>query len=469
MYTLSPRAAGVVSMPLHPSLLTVPGDPSTPAGTRYAAGFGNDFRQEIEWSPAHELQLLQILATAKPVKLMYQDGTKQRSRIVNVPAETVGVFLQSVAKDDATSQTFQDENDGYFDVVYDDGRQRRVGSLVGITRNKWIAREFVVAIWAEESDADKRRTLLRERLVAFGPDGAEPARMVKGAAASSLPPLPPGVRPPHEGEVLAPWLTSAYAEKLTGSVTWFNSDGDAIEINLRCDVRGEDVDLNDVRVLVNNLRGKAAAVETPMAVKAKQYQAALSAKGSDGNYVHTVASLAREIGTAPSNIGLALDYLDICEEVREAVDRNHCGEGGVSLKLAVTGRESICFGYDKKGDRHILSPKQQLNIWGELLKAFAVEDGTAEGIPDNASTRKILRGIKERELAGTKYAPSKAPERKPTKSDARVAAAAARVGIDLTEVPNKSKSGKSSPAVAEHTALSSSRSGAVAIPSTSSL
>lgn len=434
MYQLSPRAAGVAQHPLDPLLLTVPGDATTPAGGRYANTFGNDFRQMCQWSPQHELQLLHLMATAKPVKMTWTDGTRQRSKIVNVPAETVAVFLQTVAKKDATTQTFQAEDDTYFDVVADDGRQRRLDAIVGNARLRWIADTFVLPIWADESDPDKRRIALRNRLLAFGPDGGkETAKVVSGAALSSLPPLPPGVAPPHEGDDVAPWLTAALVDKLTGAVNWFNSDGEAICINLRCDVRGEDVDLFNTAVLVDNLRGKEANVPTPMRVKAMQYQALLEAKDPlTGDLKFTSSSLAAELNTSASNILLALDYLKVCDEVRDAVDRNHRGEGGVSLKLAVTGRESICFGFDDKNERHLLSEKQQLSIWGELLKAFSVEDAD-DGIPDNVGVRKILKKIKTDVLKGTQFDPVKAPEKKPTKSEVRVAEAAKKAGVVLEE------------------------------------
>lgn len=449
MYQLSPRAAGVAAHPLPPELITVPGDPSTPGGSRYASTYGNDFRQLCEWSPAHELQLLHLIATAKPVAMRYMEGTKQRSKIVNVPAETVAVFLQTVPKKDATLQTFEAEDGSHFDVVADDGRQRRLDAIVGNARLKWIADTFVLPIWADESDPEKRRIALRNRLVEYGPDGKDSkgnstaAKMVKGASLASLPPLPPGVRPPHEGEVLAPWLSVALVEKLTGTVNWFNSDGEAVCINLRPDIRGEDVDLGNVNVLVDNLRGKEANVATPMKIKAMQYAAALDAKDpitKEPRY--TVASLAAELNTATANITHALDYLKISDEVRDAVDRNHRGEGGVSLKLAVTGRECICFGYDKSGDRHLLNEKQQLSIWGELLKAFSVEDGEG-GIPDNKGVRKILAKIKADVLGGTKFDPTKTPAKKPTKADEKVAAAAKRAGVTLDEKPPAAPSSRS--------------------------
>lgn len=424
----SPRAVAVEAMPLNPAMLTVPGDETTPAGSRYAATYGNDYRQLCDWSPKHELQLLHLMATAKPFRIPYMDGQQMRHRVVNVPAETVAVFLQSVAKQDADSKCFVDENGNAFDIVTDDGRQRRLDAVVGNKRLQWIRDTFVSPLWSEMKDPQERRVALRNRLLEYGTT----AKFVDGADPKTLPPVVAGAAKPQIGDLIAPWLTEAFVNVIVGAVSWFNDDGDVISINLRPDVRGEDVDMaGDHRVLLNNIRGKEASVPTPLAVKALQYDRLLSSVNEDGEKIYTAHSLSQELGCSADTINNAIYYLEIVDEVREAIDAER-----VSLKLVVTGRECICYGFDSKGRRTLLSRDQQLAIWGELLKAFAVEAGDG-GIPDNASTRAVLKKIKAEILEGTAYVDGLVKRERETKSVVASRAAAERAGVTDFDVDTK--------------------------------
>lgn len=450
--TKSPRVVDVESTPLSPLQITVPGDDTTPAGHRYTSTYGNDFRQECEWSEKHELQLLHLMATAKPLRQREQIGAKIVTKtIAMVPAETIAVFLQSAPKAEAEADDpslyFQDDA-GYFNVVTDDGRQRRLDAKVGNDRLMWIASNFVKSLWDEEKDAAERTTKLRQRLYAYGgvpadeDDRAEPARYTKAVDARTLPPRPVSQHY-EEGDILAPWLTRSYVDVLLKQ-PWFNDDGDAVLLALRLDVRGEDVNLNDPEVLLNNIRGKEASVPTPLAVKAKQYQALLTAVDEvTGKYKYTPDTLAAELKCSPSTIRNVTYYCEIVDEVRDAVDRNWRGEGGVALSLAVTGRECICYGFDDEdGKRGLLTRAQQQAIWAALLKAFAVESGGDAGISDNAITRAALRKIKRDVLAGTRYEGGGKARKEGRASVAASKAAAERVGVvvDTSALDDMSKS-----------------------------
>ncbi len=428
----SPRAALVESTPLSPLQITVPGDDTTPAGSRYAATYGNDFRQECDWSNKHELQLLHLMATAKPLKERVQQGTKlSYVTVAMVPAETVAVFLQSVPKAEVDASEdvsiyFSDE-DGYFNVVTDDGRQRRLDAKVGNERLRWIAQQFVAPLWTEAKDAVERSQKLRERLYAYAGigDEAKPSLYSDVLDAATLPPraLPGDYA---DGEILTPWLTQSFVDVLLKQ-PWFDEDGDAILIALRPDVRGEDVDLGDVQVLINNIRGKEASVPTPLAVRAKQYQAALSAVDEKtGKFKYTAYTLAQELGYSPDHVRNVVFYCEILDEVRAAIDA-----GQVALKLAVTGRECICYGFDEAGERQLLTRDQQKAIWTKLLAAFAVEAGSESGIADNATTRAILRKLKAEVLEGTGLEGGGKSRRDARGTLAASKAAAERAGVDV--------------------------------------
>ena len=431
----SPRAVLVESTPLSPLQITVPGDATTPAGSRYASTYGNDYRQECAWSEKHELQLLHLMATAKPLREATKTGNKLSYRTVAmVPSETLAVFVQSVPKaevdasDDASS--YFSDDDGYFNVVTDDGRQRRLDARVGNERLRWIAQQFVTPLWSETPDVAIRGELLRERLYIYGgiEDEKLAARYVDGADATTLPPRANGGTY-SDGEILAPWLTRSYVDTLMKQ-PWFDEDGDAILLALRLDVRGEDVNLNDASVLLNNIRGKEASVPTPLAVKAKQYQALLSAVEDDGKggtrFKYTVYTLAQELKCSPDSVRNVVFYCELLGEIRAAIDA-----GQVALKLCVTGRECICYGFDEDGERALLTRDQQKQIWDALLKAFAVEAGSEAGIPDNATTRAILRKIKAEVLAGTGLEGGGKARREGRASVAASKAAAERVGVTV--------------------------------------
>lgn len=424
----SPRAAAVESTPQLPILITVPGDDTTPAGHRYNDTYGNDFRQLVEWSEDHERQVLQLLATAQQHQIPVHNGMSIEYRTFNVPVEAIAVFLQSVPKAEAVADDIKkyfSDSDGCFNIVTDDGRQRRLDAVEVNRRLVWIADTFVRALWAEKTDATERRVALRNRLLTYGTD----AKITAGADPKTLPPLPRGVDAATAravGAPAAPWLTDAFVDKLVGTVAWFDDNGNPIPLALRVDVRGENVDLGDASVLLNNIRGKDASVPTPLHVQAKQYQKLLAARDKDGELRYTSATLAKELGCSNDKINNALYYTEIAQEIRDAVDA-----GRIALKLCVTGRDCICYGFvagDNRGGRQLLTRDQQLAIWGELLRAFSVEASGEEGITDNAQTRAILRKIKSEILAGTPWADS-TKSASPRKSLEASKAAAARVGL----------------------------------------
>lgn len=430
--TKSPRAIAVEAMPLNPLMLAVAGDPSTPAGARYAGSWGDDYRQLLDWTEKHELQVLHLISTAKPIRIPVGsvDGKSIKYKTVNVAlGEPVKVFLQTVANPDPDDTSVFSDDRGAFDVVTDDGRQRRRDAIVAIARLRWIADEFVRTIWQEIKDSTVRKMTLRERLLAYGPQaGKSAARHVEGANTRVYSPHPAG-RKYIDGEILAPWLTEAFVNALTGDVPWFDDHGEAVPLYLRPDVAGENVDLaDDHTILVNNVRSKEASVPTPLRIAAMQRRKLLAKTDKAGNPVYTPHSLAQTLGISSDSLLNSLYYTEIIDEVREAVDRNQRDEGGVALKLAVTGRDCICYGFDRNNKRTLLSPTQQITIWGELLKAFSVEALSDTGIPDNDITRKILRKIKTDVLAGTDYIDMVKPVRE-TRSVIASKAAAEKMGL----------------------------------------
>ncbi|TXH40510.1 MAG: hypothetical protein E6Q97_39460 [Desulfurellales bacterium] len=385
--TKSPRARAIESTPINPLRLVVPGDSSS-AGRRYANTFGNDYRQLIDWGPGHETQVMHLMASAQPVRMQIpSDEPVIKYRVVNVPlTEAVRVFLQSVPAASADETTNRDDV-GHFDIVTDDGRQRRRDAIEINRRVRWIADHFAAPIWRDEADPAQRLDKLREALLRYDGTGTPPQ-----AGTTS----DPGA---------APWLTEAFIdEMLTSPATWIDSDGKPVAMALRVDVVGENVDLNDENVLIANIRSKEASIETPLHIKAAQYMALLGIRNSDGTAKYTTTQIARKCGVSPGTVYAAIHYSEIIPEIRAAVDADK-----IALKLAITDRDCICYGFDAKGERHLLSVEQQTAIWEKLCAAFAIE-AADDGIRDNAHTRRALRGIKAEVLEGTGYVLNK-PER----------------------------------------------------------
>ena len=371
----SARAAAIEAAPVPPEYITVPGDAATFNGHLFTDTFANDYRQEIGWTDEHELQILQMLATAEIV-----DG-------VQVPREPITVFCQTVTEGDGLSldagQYAVVSQDYRCLLVTDDGRQRRLAAAELNRRIDWV--------------------MARMQELGHGP------------IYETLQKLPNNPT----------WVTEAFINRLL-----------LIPIALRCIVAGEDVDLNDPSLLINNLRAKKATINTPLRVLAKQYSKLLSTKNSKGE-PYTVASLATEMGVAHDTVASALYYSEIAQDLRDAIDAKR-----VALPLCVIGRECIAYGFEGKA-RTLLSEDQQLAIWGELLRAFAVEAADG-GIPDNAATRRVLRTIKGKILAGTPFADVEKRERAGAKATSEAAdryvAAATAADVDTSALDDMSKS-----------------------------
>ena len=374
----SPRAAAIEAAPVPPEFITVPGDAATFNGHLFTNTFANDYRQEIGWTDEHELQILQMLSTAEVVW-----GAL-------VPREPITVFCQTVTEGDGLERlddtyTVTSLGDRFL-LVTDDGRQRRLAAAELNRRIDWVVKTY----------------------------GNSPT------AESLLNTSPTSTPSPA-------WLTEAFVEKLLAKPL--------LPIALRCIVAGEDVDLNDPALLINNLRAKKATINTPLRVLAKQYSKLLSTKNSKGE-PYTVASLATEMGVAHDTVASALYYSEIAQDLRDAIDAKR-----VALRLCVIGRECIAYGFEGK-TRTLLSEDQQLAIWGELLRAFSVEAGDG-GIPDNAATRRVLRTIKAKALAGTAFADVEKRERAGAKAANEAAdryvAAATAADVDTSALDELSK------------------------------
>ncbi|TXH45454.1 MAG: hypothetical protein E6Q97_31545 [Desulfurellales bacterium] len=374
----SPRAAAIEAVPVPPEFITVPGDAATFNGHLFTDTFANDYRQEIGWTDEHELQILQMLSTAEVVW-----GAL-------VPREPITVFCQTVTEGDGLERlddtyTVTSLGDRFL-LVTDDGRQRRLAAAELNRRIDWIVKNY----------------------------GNNPT-------AESLLNTSPTPTPPPA------WLTEAFIEKLLTKPL--------LPIALRCIVAGEDVDLNDPALLINNLRAKKATINTPLRVLAKQYSKLLGTKNSKGE-PHTIATLATEMGVAHDTVASALYYSEVAQDLRDAIDAKR-----VALRLCVIGRECIAYGFEGK-TRTLLSEDQQLAIWGELLRAFAVEAGDG-GIPDNAATRRVLRTIKAKALAGTAFADVEKRERAGAKAANEAAdryvAAATAADVDTSALDDMSK------------------------------
>lgn len=372
----SARAAAIEAAPVPPEYITVPGDAATFNGHLFTDTFANDYRQEIGWTDEHELQILQMLATAEIV-----DG-------VQVPREPVTVFCQTVTEGDGLIREYGGYSTDNFTrdrflLVTDDGRQRRLAAAELNRRIDWV--------------------MARMQELGHGPIYETLQKLPNNPA----------------------WVTEAFINRLL-----------LIPIALRCIVAGEDVNLNDPSLLINNLRAKKATINTPLRVLAKQYSKLLSTKNSKGE-PYTVASLATEMGVAHDTVASALYYSEIAQDLRDAIDAKR-----VALRLCVIGRECIAYGFEGK-TRTLLSEDQQLAIWGELLRAFAVEAADG-GIPDNAATRRVLRTIKGKILVGTPFADVEKRERAGAKATSEAAdryvAAATAADVDTSALDDMSKS-----------------------------
>lgn len=412
----SPRALALEAHPFDPACLTVAGDATTPNGQRYVDSFLNDYRNPnmVSWSPAHEALVLSLVQTARP------------SGSVNVPVgEPDGVVLMTTA-------------DGV-DVLVEDGRQRRRSSVVFNARLRWIADVFSSEVPFDD--------LLKQRLLDFGPDGESPAVYTEGGDDTILPPAicsgsydAPALQP---GDVIAPWLTKGFVEAITSSTPFFTEEGEAIPLFLRLDVRGEDIDLSDPTLLLHNILRKESVIPTPRAVKAQQVRRLLDLRTEDGEPIYTSYTLAQKLGLSADTINHLVEYLAIDQKIRAAVNADQ-----ISLKLAVTGREAICFGYDDKNKRHLLSAELQCEIFDRLCDAFRVEvsDG---GIADNMATRAVLRKIKAEALQGTEFAAGTSRPGRETASVKASREAAARVGVDVFDDMAKGLSRVAAEAAAE--------------------
>lgn len=416
----SPRALALEAHPFDPACLTVAGDATTPNGQRYVDSFLNDYRNPnmVSWSPAHEALVLSLVQTARRADNM--------PIAVNVPVgEPDGVVLMTTA-------------DGV-DVLVEDGRQRRRSSVVFNARLRWIADVFSSEVPFDD--------LLKQRLLDFGPDGESPAVYSEGGDDTILPPAicsgsydAPALQP---GDVIAPWLTKGFVEAITSSTPFFTEEGEAIPLFLRLDVRGEDIDLSDPTLLLHNILRKESVIPTPRAVKAQQVRRLLDLRTEDGEPIYTSYTLAQKLGLSADTINHLVEYLAIDQKIRAAVNADQ-----ISLKLAVTGREAICFGYDDKGKRHLLPAETQIAIFTRLCEAFRVEvaDG---GIADNMATRAVLRKIKAEALEGTEFAAGTARPGRETASVKASREAAARVGVDVFDDMAKGLSRVAAEAAAE--------------------
>jgi len=323
-------ATAVASSSWLPQQITVPGD-DTEAGQRYAKTFANDHRAKLDWSDKHELQILHLLSTSR------RDASDY-----NVPAEPLSVFL--VRRSDSTGLRLNGER---FDLVTDDGRQRRRDGAVLNERLRKIAVEY--------GDSISGGTLY-EALTK--PGQARPA-----------------------------WLTPTFAEELaTGP--WFNADGSPCLLAFRVDIVAEDPDLDDPVILLDNVRRKEASIPTPLPALAKQYTSLLGAKRNGALLFPHITKLAEKIGKSPQHVRSVLDYEKLDPVLKDAVDKQTIGLG-----LAVVGPDCIAF-VTVDGEKKPLPCEAQVAVYKELAATYAVE--LDDGIPDNKTTRKGIALIKER-------------------------------------------------------------------------
>jgi hypothetical protein len=319
--------AAVTAAVYLPQQIVVPGD-DTEAGQRYAKTFANDHRAKLDWSDKHELQVLHLLSSS----------TKRGNYCV--PAEPLSVFL--VCNDDGTLA----EDSRRFDLVTDDGRQRRRDGMVLNERLRQIAADYA---------SDIVDGTLYDALVARAP------------------------RPD--------WLTATFAEELaTGP--WFNADGSPCLLAFRVDVVAENPDLDDPSILLDNVRRKEASIPTPLPALAKQYTSLLGAKRNGALLFPHITKLAEKIGKSPQHVRSVLDYEKLDPVLKDAVDKQTIGLG-----LAVVGPDCIAF-VTVDGEKKPLPCEAQVAVYKELAATYAVE--LVDGIADNKTTRKGIALIKER-------------------------------------------------------------------------
>ncbi|TXH46698.1 MAG: hypothetical protein E6Q97_28965 [Desulfurellales bacterium] len=323
-------AIAVASSSWLPQQITVPGD-DTEAGQRYAKTFANDHRAKLDWSDKHELQILHLLSTSR------RDASDY-----NVPAEPLSVFL--VRRSDSTGLRLNGER---FDLVTDDGRQRRRDGVVLNERLRKIAVDY-------EDD------------------------IVAGTLYEAL---------TREGIPRPAWLTNTFAEELSTG-PWFNADGSPCLLAFRVDVVAEDPDLDDPAILLDNVRRKEASIPTPLPALAKQYTSLLGAKRGGVALFPHITKLAEKIGKSPQHVRSVLDYEKLDPVLKDAVDKQTIGLG-----LAVVGPDCIAF-VTVDGEKKPLPCEAQVAVYKELAATYAVE--LDDGIPDNKTTRKGVALIKER-------------------------------------------------------------------------
>jgi len=437
----SPRALAIEAQPIDPRLLNIAGDATTPCGNDYRDTFLNDERNHaaMPWSPAHEALVLSLLQTAQP-----GDGT------YNVPlGEAEGVILVSRPgrthlHDLPEEMAARWPKIHEVDILVEDGRQRRRCAVVINERLEWIADVFMTQLLSTDAPTIDD---LKRKLIDFGPDGASPTVYADGPDGFTLPlAICCGnyEQEPKVGSLVAPWLTKGFVEAITSSTTpFFTEEGEVIPLYLRLDVRGEDIDLSDPTLLLHNILRKESVIPTPRAVKAQQVRRLLDLRTPEGEPVYTAYTLAQKLGLSADTIHHLVEYLAIDEKIRAAVNADQ-----ISLKLAVTGREAICFGYDDKNRRHLLPAETQIAIFTRLCEAFRVEvvDG---GIADNMATRAVLRKIKAEALEGTEFAAGTARPGRETASVKASREAAARVGVDVFDDMAKGLSRVAAEAAAE--------------------
>lgn len=319
--------AAVTAAVYLPQQIVVPGD-DTEVGQRYGKTFANDHRAKLDWSDKHELQVLHLLSSST-----------RRSQYC-VPAEPLSVFL--VNSDSGTLH----HDSARFDLVTDDGRQRRRDGMVLNDRLRKISEEYKPHIL----------------------DGTLYEALTK-----------PGHKPA--------WLTATFAEELaTGP--WFNADGSPCLLAFRIDVVAENPDLGDPAILLDNVRRKEASIPTPLPALAKQYTSLLGAKRNGTLLFPHITKLAEKIGKSPQHVRSVLDYEKLDPMLKDAVDKQTIGLG-----LAVVGPYCIAF-VTVDGEKKPLPCEAQVAVYKELAATYAVE--LDDGIPDNKTTRKGIALIKER-------------------------------------------------------------------------
>lgn len=170
--------------------------------------------------------------------------------------------------------------------------------------------------------------------------------------------------------------------------------------------------------LVSRQREKRLAA----AKKAWQFRKLLDEK-EKGKPRWTPRSLAAHLGLAVDSVLTSLYYTEILEEIRQAID-----DGVISLKLCVVGVDCVCYGFDAGGNRELLAPELQAEIFTQLLDAF----GTSE-VHDNAITRTIVAKIKALVLKDTRFGVITKSTRRQTIQMQAAEAAAKKLGLMVVD------------------------------------